>query len=123
MSNDAIVVASWLKLSLIPKAEQQNLDQPEKAIQRVYLGDRLPGVYLTRREAECTYYLMHNMKRLHIAAALGLSRRTIDTYIEAVKKKVCSNSQKELLDTLKETDFLKNIDKLQLAHSSLESAQ
>lgn len=114
MLDKAAVLDSWFKLSLIPKRGDENCQSSTSSKQRVYLGDHLPGVYLTRREAECVYYLMHQAGRSRIAQLMGLSRRTIDTYIEAVKKKLRCHSQQVLLCNLKQTDFLGNIQRLGL---------
>lgn len=103
---------SWLKLSLLVKQKgiyQKDLFKPKL---RIYLGNKLPTVYLTRREAQCVLLLMQNLSRYDIALRLGLSRRTIDTYIETAKKKLSSHSQNELLNKLKKTDFIKNCDHL-----------
>lgn len=53
--------------------------------------------YFTRREAQCVYHLVDLRYRWRVAERLGLSRRTVDAYIEAAKRKMCSPTQKALI--------------------------
>ena|SRR5581483_4441419 len=47
-----------------------------------------PGITLTKREAECLYFLARAYTTKKIAQALDLSPRTIETYINNIKDKL-----------------------------------
>ena len=103
-------LGSWLQLSLQPGVKCHKRRFGTKP--RVYLGGELPGIYFTKREAECAYCLMFFMKRSEIATRLALSRRTIDSYIESAKKKLQCRSHDALLAVLRKTDFMKNVEEV-----------
>lgn len=71
---------------------------------RVYFakGDR---DYFTPREAQSLYCLVYDKKRQKVADRLGLSRRTVDVYLEMAKRKTGTISQKDLLDYAQKTNF------------------
>lgn len=73
---------------------------------RFFLGGKHPNVYFTRREAQCVYYLLSKKRRKEIANRLNLSIRTVEFYIVKAKKKLKSHSQKELVHTVSQTEFL-----------------
>jgi len=62
-----------------------------------YLFD---GVYFSKREKECLYYLVRARSSKEIAKSLGLSYRTIEYYIDNIKEKMNVNSRAELIDKL-----------------------
>lgn len=57
-----------------------------------------PGVYLTRREAECFYLLSRFTTIKKIAKILSLSPRTIETYINQIKSKMGVLYKAELIE-------------------------
>ena len=58
--------------------------------------------HITKRETECLHYLMKGMKTKEIAAQLNLSPRTIEFYLEKLKKKWrCTNKAELILKAYK----------------------
>jgi len=60
---------------------------------------------LTRREAECLYYLMHNKSAKEIAQALDLSSRTIETHLSNVKLKLDCHTKKDTVKQFLNTEL------------------
>lgn len=54
-------------------------------------------IYLTVRENECLFLLLHGGTAKQIAQTLHLSRRTVETYIDNIKIKFDCNSKSELI--------------------------
>lgn len=107
MSEDA-TVSEWLKLSLV-STDDNNSEKSPRTYCRIYLGPSHPGIYFTRREAECLYHLRNTKKRSTVAKLLGLSLRTVETYIECAKRKLGLHTQKALLQALPHTHFDREI--------------
>ena len=64
---------------------------------RIYLGPVFPEIYLTLREAEIILLLEGNTY-IQIAMKLGISKRTVELYINNVRKKLnCSSKNKLIL--------------------------
>lgn len=57
-----------------------------------------PGVYLTRREAECFYLLSRFTTIKKIAKILALSPRTVETYLNQIKSKMGILYKAELIE-------------------------
>ena len=77
---------------------------------RYFLGEKYPGVYFTRREAESVYYLMTEQSYKRVADKLGLSTRTVEYYVNNAKKKLDCNTRLDLLLKVLNSDFLKEVD-------------
>jgi DNA-binding CsgD family transcriptional regulator len=52
---------------------------------------------LSTRELESLFYLLHGMSAKQISECLGLSKRTIEAYLENIKYKFGSQNKTELL--------------------------
>lgn len=98
----------WDKLSCNKTTNTATNSNKSRESKRVYLGDQYPDVYLTTRQAECVYYLMLYRRRKYIAEQLGISIRTVDCYLNEVKAKINSHNLRELLSTIRKTDFTPN---------------
>lgn len=57
-----------------------------------------PGIYLTKREAECFYLLSRFSTVKKIAQILALSPRTVESYINQIKTKMCILYKSELIE-------------------------
>lgn len=112
MRHQEMKLKHWQKITHNPLAPKNSKKSRQPSLIRVYLGKQYPGVYWTRREAECIYYLAKNKRRKSIAAILRLSVRTIDFYIETAKAKLNCHSQRELLGCLPKTNFFSTVNRL-----------
>lgn len=74
------------------------------------LGEKFPGVYLTKREAQIMFYFLHGMSTTKVATLLDLSRRTVEFYINNMKSKLNCQFKSELISRVMQSDFLKLID-------------
>ncbi len=75
-----------------------------------FLGEKYKGIYFTQREAECLVHLLKGATIVSAAASLGLSPRTVEFYVKNMKLKLNCATKAELLEKVRETDFLKNLD-------------
>ena len=76
--------------------------------QREWLKFSGRAIYLTQREQEIIDLLMQNMKNREVAAALNLSVRTVEFYIQNLRLKFACNNKKELLQRYKQSLLSKN---------------
>jgi DNA-binding NarL/FixJ family response regulator len=53
---------------------------------------------LTDRQVECLYYLVKGMTIRQIASQLTLSHRTVEHYLETIKRKLQCNKRCELIE-------------------------
>lgn len=68
-----------------------------KNIER-YLESNLQGVTkLTERETQCLYYISRGYTIKEIAVELGLSKKTIDSYLELVRLKLGVTERREII--------------------------
>jgi len=91
---------------------QQKIDRPIKPrnYKTYHLGAKFENIYFTKREAECML-LMLKEKTLHqIATTLQLSPRTIEYYTKNMKIKLSCHSKRELIQLVKNSDFISNVD-------------
>ena len=72
------------------------------------LGSKFPGVYFTRREAQCMWHLLQGKTIKAAGDALKLSSRTIEFYLKNMKKKVGCNTKPELIELILQTDFVRS---------------
>lgn len=57
-------------------------------------------VKLSRREVQCIDYLLQGLSNKLIAAELHLSQRTIESYVDSIKIKLCCRNKMELIIAL-----------------------
>ncbi len=81
-----------------------------------YLGKKFRNIYLTRQEARCMICLLRGSSIKLAAHALGLSARTVEYYVNNIKKKLRCRTKAELIGAVIETPFFseENIKSLDL---------
>lgn len=52
---------------------------------------------LTKREAQCMFYLLRGKTAKQTAALIHLSKKTVEMYLDILKQKTCSESKLELV--------------------------
>ena len=75
---------------------------------RVYLGQPLAHIYLTKREVEVVQ-LLPRYKYREIATMLRISRRTAEFYTLNMQRKLRCRSRKELVKLLKHLGILEKL--------------
>jgi DNA-binding CsgD family transcriptional regulator len=71
------------------------------SIRRKYpLGKLFPGRHLTYREAQCMQLLVNGSTMKAIGKALSLSPRTVEYYLNNVKRKLSCRSKRELINLM-----------------------
>lgn len=74
------------------------------------LGPKYPGIVLTHREAQCSYYLTRGATIPSIAKILELSPRTVEFYFNNLKAKMSCHRKSELIEKILTSDLLANLD-------------
>ena len=74
--------------------------------QRYYLGYEFGAVYLTKREAESVIALILTNTINNAGKKLKLSPRTVEFYLENVKKKLKCRKKKKLLNIIRKSKLL-----------------
>lgn len=67
------------------------------------INQALPGIsidnaYLSKREKDCLYHYVRSKSTREISQILGLSKRTIEHYLENIKQKLHVSTRSELID-------------------------
>ena len=77
-----------------------------KVLRKVYfIGASYPGVYLTRREAQCLVFMVRGYTLKEIGSRLGLSARTIECYARGVRVKFACSSRARLIEAVVASEF------------------
>lgn len=71
----------------------------------------LPHINLSKRERECLLYIVHGKTAKDIAKILGISNRTVESYIEHLKKKLHSLNKAHLIDNAIKSGLIEIVDK------------
>ncbi len=74
---------------------------------RYKLGDKFQDIYFSKREAECAAYMIRGKRSCDIAEILGLSSKTVESYIVNMREKLRSKNKYELMGKVWESDFPK----------------
>ncbi len=75
--------------------------------QRYYFFDApLDGLYITHREAECAYLMLHGYTNTEVAHRLNLSPRTVEYYLKNMRDRLCCYSKIHLLRVINSTNFM-----------------
>ncbi len=75
--------------------------------QRSYqISNRFDKKKLSVRELECLFYLIRGKIVPDIAIILGLSKRTVESYVVSIKNKFHCNSKSELIEAAIENNFI-----------------
>lgn len=61
-------------------------------------GKNILDVYLSKRETECLNYYVHGKSARVISVILGISKRTVETYLQNIKIKMCVTTKSELIE-------------------------
>ena len=85
------------------------MKEKHTSLQRFYLGDNYPGIYLTKLEATCVAGLPHNLLYKEIAKIIGISPSIISFYIYNVRRKLKCINKEQLVEIIRETDFMDNL--------------
>lgn len=75
-----------------------------------FLGDNYPGIYLTKREAECMFWVVQDYTIAATAIKMGLSSRTVEFYVKNLKLKLACASKKELIEVILQTTLLQQLE-------------
>ena len=76
-----------------------------------YLGDAYPKLYLTKREAECMFWLMQDCTIAQAAFHMRLSARTVEFYVKNLKGKLSCQTKKELVSKILQTNLIAQLEK------------
>lgn len=90
--------------SMVLKDVLQDLNE-----KRYYLAGKYHGTYLTTREAQCVPCLARGLSAKEIGNELGLSKRTVEVYINNLKAKFNCNRRSQLITAAIECRFLDGI--------------
>ncbi|MEO8400352.1 MAG: LuxR C-terminal-related transcriptional regulator [Gammaproteobacteria bacterium] len=78
------------------------LDAKGFATKNTLPGFQINGCYLSQREKECLYFCVRGKTASETAKALGLSKRTIETYLANIKIKLDIPSKSDLIEKTRE---------------------
>lgn len=76
-----------------------------------YLGKTFPDVYLTKREAECMFWVVQDCTISETAIKMHLSARTVEFYVKNMKLKLQCNSKKKLIEKIIQSSLLQQLEK------------
>tara|TARA_A100001015_G_C15033344_1_gene734544 strand:- start:2500 stop:2907 length:408 start_codon:yes stop_codon:yes gene_type:complete len=87
--------------------EEEEVSPVEKmpTLQYFLRGD-FAHIYLTHREAQCSYYLLQGHTIKQAGKALDLSPRTVEFYLKNIKKKLSLRKKTEVLSLLASMDII-----------------
>lgn len=88
----------------------RNVTARGRILKKYSLGERYRNVYLTRREAECTIWLIKGETVKGTAKQLELSPRTVEFYLKNIKTKLSCNTKSEMVIKLQKCNLLKHMD-------------
>lgn len=99
------------KAEAIAREKSKILDEVLKGLNqnRYYLTGKYKGLYLTNREAECVVCWSRGLSAKEIGKKLALSPKTIEVYIDSVKKKFNCSTRSEMVAIAIEAEFLEGI--------------
>ncbi len=86
-----------------------NKIKESRDLRMYYLGDEYPDVYLTKREAECMFWVAQGCTITETALAMQLSGRTVEFYVKKMKLKLNCASKKELIEKILQTNLLQQL--------------
>lgn len=65
-------------------------------------------VRLTRRQAQCLFYLIHGKTAKETARIISISNRTVEVYLNQIREKVGCDYKQAIIEKLNIVDFLTN---------------
>lgn len=63
------------------------------------------SLHLSKREAECVFFLLRGLTIKKVASTLDLSPRTVEFYLKNVKHKLACKKKNEVLQLIRQTSF------------------
>jgi len=87
----------------------ENTKAVRQSDEQQYKVDNESEVYLTRREMQCVACVLRGKPYKKIATLLGISPRTIQSYIDAARHKLDCANVKQLISVIKKSDLMKKI--------------
>lgn len=75
------------------------------------LGESMTSIYFTQREAECVMAIMQGKTMLETGASLQLSPRTVEYYLDRIKRKLNCRKKSDIIKIVSQTDFATNFTK------------
>ncbi len=101
--------------SIIAPVKNSSISNTKEDSSRLYFIHTPTGkINLAKREAECLYHLCHGRSAKETGSLLFLSQRTVETYIESLKKKTESRTKIEILRKIDISGFVDHFEKIQL---------
>jgi DNA-binding CsgD family transcriptional regulator len=76
-----------------------NQDFGKKQVSHYFLKETYPALKLSKRQTQCLFYILRGKSASKIAKMLGLSTRTVESYIENLKDKMLCNNKEELIES------------------------
>lgn len=76
-----------------------------------YLGKDYPDVYLTKREAECMFWVVQDCTIPETAMKMQLSSRTVEFYVKNMKLKLQCPNKKKLIEKILQSTLLQQLEK------------
>ena len=74
---------------------------------RIYLFKNNVDLYLSPQEAQCIRELLKGLTYQKIGDALGISERTVEGYLQNVRKRCRCKDRKNLVEFIRKSDFLR----------------
>lgn len=102
--------ASEIKLNDHHLVIQEFLKNTE--INRYYLKGEYADVYLTAKEAECIYWMIHGKTAEEIATICHTRHRTVQCHLENIRKKLCCYKQTQVAKIIIESGVFGVIDQI-----------
>ncbi len=69
-------------------------------IERFFILNQEESLYLTKREAECVYYILNGSTAKQAAKMLGISFRTVESHFNHVREKLKCKNKDDLINCL-----------------------
>ncbi|MBY0462551.1 MAG: LuxR C-terminal-related transcriptional regulator [Alphaproteobacteria bacterium] len=85
-----------------PKNEDNVLENfyKQTEISKFHLGESFGNLILSKREAQCLYYLLRGQSAKEIAKTLHLSPRTVESFLDIIKRKTGVHCKAKLVEKL-----------------------
>ena len=75
-----------------------------------FLGKEYADIYLTKREAECMFWIMQDYTISETAFKMALSARTVEFYVKNMKLKLQCKSKKKLVEKILQSSLLQQLE-------------
>ena len=79
-------------------------------LKRYPLGDSFPGVFLTEREVFIAIELYYGKPLTKIAKKFNCGKRTVNFYIESMKKTLSCDSIENLIQCIKNSELIQKME-------------